>query len=57
MFVNVATITLCQKLVKEILLSLLTALIAAGGILCEIHECIGMKGKEIGNDDEESSIS
>ena len=41
----------------ELLLSLFTALIAAGGISCEIHEGIGLESKEIGGDDEESSKS
>ena len=47
MLSNVATITSCQKLVKELLLSLLMALIVAGGISCEIHEGIGLEGKEL----------
>ena len=47
MLSNVATITSCQKLVKELLLSLLMALIAAGGISYEIHEGIGLEGKEL----------
>ena len=33
------------------------ALIAAGGIMCEIYEGIGLKGKEIGSNDEESLTS
>ena len=32
-------------------------LIAAGRISCEIHEGIGLEGKEISGDDEESSTS
>ena len=32
-------------------------LIAAGGIMCEIHEGVGLEGKEIGGDDYESSTS
>ena len=57
MLSNIATITSCQKLVKELLLSLLMALQAAGGISYEIHEGIGLEGKEIGGDDKECSIS
>ena len=55
---NVATITSCQTLVQVLLLSLfMPALIAAGGISCEIHEGIGLEGKDIGGDYEESSTS
>ena len=52
---NAATITLCPKIVKGLLFSLFTTLIAAGEISGEIHEGIGLEGKEIGCDDKESS--
>ena len=41
----------------ELLLRLFTALIAAGGISCEIYEGIGLESKEIGGNDKESTIS
>ena len=37
--------------------NLFIALIAAGEISCEIHEGIGLEGKEIDGDDEEPSTS
>ena len=54
---NIATITSCQKIVKELPLSLFRELIGADGILCEIYEGIELQGKEISGNDEESSTS
>ena len=54
MLTNVATY---HNIMPETSLRVFTALIVAGGISCEIHEGIGLEGKEISSDDKESSTS